>query len=343
MKHKSPKELGRSLLQQLPKLPKTLLPILKEGKNLLAFSGGVDSSALFFTLLQNQIPFEVAHVNYQTRKQSDIETTHINNLCKKHNIPCHIYTCKLSKSNFEHNARKIRYSFFARILRQRELKVLLSAHQLNDRLEWLLMRLLQGAGTMSLAGFSQREIWKDWELIRPFSDVTKKSLKEFLDCNKLPYFIDESNSDFSYLRNQIRHTFSDPLLQLGEKGIRDSLHFLELDAKILQGPKPKKIHNLWLIDRANTPSIVGVIDKILKQEGLLMSQGERKSITCKDGVIRNKFAIGWHKEFVGIAPYTQTAMTKEFKEACRKAKIPPLLRPYMYKKSINPDLLTHML
>jgi len=42
-------------------------------KNLLAFSGGVDSSALFFILLEKKIPFDIAIVNYHKREQSKKE------------------------------------------------------------------------------------------------------------------------------------------------------------------------------------------------------------------------------------------------------------------------------
>jgi len=328
-------------LQQLLPLPESLLPTLQRGKNLLAFSGGIDSSALFFTLIGYKIPFEVAHVNYQTRAQSDIESKHIEALCKTYEIPCHILTCKLDSSNFEYQAREARYDFFAKILTQRNLHVLLSAHQLNDRLEWLLMRLIQGSGTVSLAGFSQRQKWKGWELVRPFSKLIKADLQAFLDANSLPYFLDESNDDLSFLRNKIRHSFSNPLLKMGKKGIKDSLDFLELDAQILKGPNPKKIKNLWRIDRHNTPSPMATIDMILKVEGILLSQGQRQSICHKDGVIANKLAIGWHEDFVGIAPYIRATMPKDFKEACRKAKIPTLLRPYMYTQNITPWQLTH--
>ena len=46
---------------------------LKEKKNLLAFSTGVDSSALFFLLLENNISFDIALVNYATRDNSNEE------------------------------------------------------------------------------------------------------------------------------------------------------------------------------------------------------------------------------------------------------------------------------
>ena len=46
---------------------------IKNSKNLLAFSGGVDSSALFFLLLNHKIDFDIAIVNYNTREQSKDE------------------------------------------------------------------------------------------------------------------------------------------------------------------------------------------------------------------------------------------------------------------------------
>lgn len=331
------------MLQQLPKLDKSTLSKLLLGKNLLAFSGGVDSSALFFTLLAYKIPFEVAHVNYQTRVESDIETAHVKALCEKHSIPCHALVCKIENGNFEHKARNVRYDFFAKILKERELNSLLTAHQLNDRLEWLLMRLIQGAGVSSLAGFSICESWKSWRRIRPFGVISKADLQDFLNINNLPYFYDSSNKESKYLRNYIRHNFSDPLLKMSEKGISKSLDYLKKDADILQGVEPKNIKGLWLIDRHHAPSPMIAIDKIIKSHGVVMSSGERKSIFEKDGVISGKIAVGWHLDFIGVAPYVKTFMPKEFKEACRIAKIPPILRPYMYNKKITPETLIHTL
>ena len=46
---------------------------IKNNKNLLAFSGGVDSSALFFLLQNHKIDFDIAIVNYNTREQSKDE------------------------------------------------------------------------------------------------------------------------------------------------------------------------------------------------------------------------------------------------------------------------------
>ncbi|MEA1879510.1 MAG: ATP-binding protein, partial [Campylobacterota bacterium] len=49
---------------------------LNNKKNLLAFSAGIDSSALFFLLLENNIKFDIAIVDYNIRDQSKKEVTH---------------------------------------------------------------------------------------------------------------------------------------------------------------------------------------------------------------------------------------------------------------------------
>ena len=53
-------------------------------KNLLAFSAGIDSSALFFLLIENNIPFDIAIVNYNMRNQSKDEVIYAKQLATKY-------------------------------------------------------------------------------------------------------------------------------------------------------------------------------------------------------------------------------------------------------------------
>ena len=87
--------------------------VVKNQKNLLAFSAGVDSTALFFLLLEQNIPFNIAIVNYNIRNQSKEEVFYAKELAKKYNKEIFIFDTKIeNNSNFEKQARDIRYSFF---------------------------------------------------------------------------------------------------------------------------------------------------------------------------------------------------------------------------------------
>ncbi|MCQ2984197.1 tRNA(Ile)-lysidine synthetase, partial [Helicobacter pylori] len=48
---------------------KPYLEPLREGKNLLGFSGGLDSTCLFYLLVGENIAFDIALVDYNTQKQ----------------------------------------------------------------------------------------------------------------------------------------------------------------------------------------------------------------------------------------------------------------------------------
>lgn len=59
------------------------LDALCGAKNLLAFSGVVDSSCLFFLLLREKIDFDLAIVNYGVRKSAKYELKYAKKLAKK--------------------------------------------------------------------------------------------------------------------------------------------------------------------------------------------------------------------------------------------------------------------
>jgi tRNA(Ile)-lysidine synthase len=107
---------------------------LNSGKNLLAFSGGVDSSALFFLLLENQIKFDIALVNYGIREQSIKEQTYALTLAKRYKLKAYTIQSPQFDNNFEKNARDFRYKFFNKIIKREKYTNLITAHQLNDQM-----------------------------------------------------------------------------------------------------------------------------------------------------------------------------------------------------------------
>ena len=85
----------------------TLALHLKEiqGKSLLlAHSGGVDSCVLAHVLLQNKMPFSVAHCNFQLRaKASNEDSEFVKKWCAAHKIPFHSHSfdTELYKEKFK--------------------------------------------------------------------------------------------------------------------------------------------------------------------------------------------------------------------------------------------------
>lgn len=317
---------------------------INTNKNLLAFSAGVDSSALFFILLENNIPFDIAIVNYNVREQSELEVTYAEELANKYNKKIFIKNVKLeNQSNFEKNARDIRYDFFKEIIHNFSYQTLITAHQLNDKLEWFLMQLSKGAGIAELISFEEFKEDSSFNIFKPLVNITKKELLKYLDKNKIKYFTDQTNFDEKYKRNYFRKNFSNRFLNEFEVGVKNSFDYLQKDLDSLKinhiaifEEKELIIFSNSLDDNLN----LRIIDKNLKKRGILLSSLQRDEIIKqKEIVISHKICINLTKKLIFIAPYEKQTMTKEFKEKCRLSKLPKNIRPYIYKENLFENIL----
>jgi len=311
-------------------------------KNLLAFSAGVDSSALFFLLLAHQIKFDIAIVDYGKREESKKEVAHAKVLARKHKLFCHSINAPLFDTHFEKQARDFRYEFFESLIVTEGYDNLLTAHQLNDQLEWLLMRLTKGAGVSELLGLEPVSKKNNYVLLRPLLQYSKEELLHYLHSNDHPYFIDESNRSDKYERNRFRKQFSDALIDKYKDGIRHSFDYLRRDKKRLEKDfeviyVQKELHIIKLYVHI---AKVKATDLSLKELGYLLSASQRHQIEKEDSlVIGGKWAVEIQGDILYIAPYLTTDMPKKFKEKCRIKKIPVKIRPYIFKENINLSLL----
>ena len=311
---------------------------LQEKKNLLAFSAGVDSSALFFLLLENNITFDIALVNYGTRDNSDIEESHAKALAKQYNLICHTIKAPLFTTHFEQNARRFRYDFFETLIQEHHYDTLITAHQLNDQLEWLLMRLTKGAGVSELIGLEEVTQRENYTLVRPLLEYSKNELLAYLEQNDYPYFVDESNSDEKYERNLFRKQFSDPLITKYQEGIKRSFEYLKQDKKQLEANFELLYTQKELrVIKLHTSDVKAkAADLALKELGYLLSASQRKEVENEEYlVIGGKWAVSLQDDLLYIAPYLTTDMPKKFKEACRVLKIPSKIRAYCFEEDID--------
>jgi len=315
------------------------IPQINTQKNLLAFSSGVDSTALFFILLEKQIPFDIAIVDYNTREESKEEVNYAKQLAKKFDKEIFIKEVKLeSNSNFEKLARDIRYKFFEELIENYSYETLVTAHQLNDKLEWFLMQLTQGAGLVELIGFEEFTKKENYTLIKPLLNYTKDELQNFLDKKKIKYFIDKSNFDEKYKRNYFRKNFSNKLLDEFSLGIKKSFDYLQkdlgslnIDVKALLKVKELEIFETLDDDNLN----IRIIDLSLKRRGILLSSKQRNEILKqRELVVSHKISINISKNYIFICPFETCTMPKKFKELCRVNKIPKNIRAYIFKNEL---------
>ena len=160
----------------------------------LAFSGGVDSMAIFHFLVKGKHNFTVAFFNHNTTHCNETEKTIID-LCNRHAIDYVIGRLsrdKLKEESIQEYWRAERYKFLNNLN-----GLVITGHQLDDVLETWIHSCMSGNPKIIPAINNN--------VIRPFL-LTKK--QEFIDwCNyhNITWLEDESNKDVKFTRNKIRH------------------------------------------------------------------------------------------------------------------------------------------
>ncbi len=314
--------------------------VIRNQKNLLAFSAGVDSSALFFLLLEQSIPFDIAIVNYNLRVQSKDEVFYAKNLASKYKKNIFLKETKIENiSNFEKNARDIRYKFFDEIILENSYENLITAHQLNDKLEWFMMQLSKGAGLVELIGFNEFEQKENHKIYKPLLNITKEELENYLKINNHKYFVDQSNFDEKYKRNYFRHTFSNKFLENFSSGVKKSFEYLQIDLDSLniQNIPIKKIKELEIFLNQNDDNLnIRTIDLSLKKRGFLLTSAQRNEILKqKEITISHKINISIQQNHIWIAPICSEFIEKKYKELYRINKIPKNIRTYIFREKIE--------
>ena len=319
---------------------------LRTQKLLLAFSGGADSTALFFTLIEHKIPFDIAIVHYGLRQQADEEVAYAQELAQKYSLSCHLFNAPLIEKNFEYEARAVRYDFFEALINKNNYDYLLTAHHLQDRLEWMLMQLCKGAGAAELLGMQESEQRKEYVLLRPLIHTSKDEILNYLRENKIHWFHDESNDDLSYKRNYFRHKIANELLKDNTDGIKQSFKYLEKDvSSLIKDVQVHEAEELSLFcSTGDRRSDIFHIAKILKSKGYILNAQQREDLKAEDELIAGrKFLVVLHEGMYYISPYVKEVMDKEFKEECREIGVPNKLRPYLFSSPLAFILFTRFL
>ena len=184
---------------------------IKENDNIVVgVSGGPDSMALLFTLIQIRenlnININVAHINHMIREESKEEKKYIQEYCKNNDINFYLKeedvstNSKINKQGIEEYSRNIRYEFFKEVLTKTNSNKILTAHNLDDNIETVLLNIIRGTSLKGLCGIED----VSENLIRPLLSFEKTEILEFCKTNNIKYYIDKTNLETIYTRNKVR-------------------------------------------------------------------------------------------------------------------------------------------
>lgn len=207
----------------------------------VAVSGGPDSMALLHLLHRLSLHWEwqlvAGHVNHQFRKQeSEREAEFVSNWAKELGVPCEVGVIDVptyireTGDNAQNAAREKRFGFLSEVAGRYQAGKIALAHHADDQAETVLMRIIRGTGPAGLSGISYNKTWRGLQLIRPLLGVYKDELEAYCREESIPFFVDSSNAERKYFRNQIRLDVL-PSLKSFNPNIAESLNRLSLMAR----------------------------------------------------------------------------------------------------------------
>lgn len=177
----------------------------------VAVSGGPDSLALLLLAAETR-PGEVAAatVDHALRAGSREEAETVADLCEEIGVPHAILAIDWDippDAGIQEKAREVRYGALAAWMEESGLKVVATAHHLDDQVETLMMRLNRGAGVRGLSGMRPLASVPGHPglcLARPLLGWRQAELTAVCNAAGITPFADPSNEDGRHERVRIR-------------------------------------------------------------------------------------------------------------------------------------------
>lgn len=266
---------------------KNLLKIFnidKDNKIIVAVSGGIDSMVLLSFLKNQEYEPIVVHFNHNTRDTNKRDESLIKSYCENHNIKYHIISIKVTKGNFQSEARDLRYQNLKLIADKYNTSYIATAHHLDDLAETVLIKITRGSNLYGYAGIHPIFSENGYTFIRPLLHISKLEIKKYQEFNEIPYFDDESNLEDTYLRNRYRHTVIPILKQENEQFLNKVLtyHHQLGDAYSFI----KKEANKYIVNNNVDLNIYKTLDLVLQNEVIAILLSKYNLDTSYDTVTK---------------------------------------------------------
>ena len=267
----------------------------KTDKIALGLSGGVDSIVLFHLLVtkykESYKELVAFHINHGLREESYEEAEFVENFVKNYNVKFYKKELNMndlvrdSHTSEEMLARKLRYEAFEEMSSLEGGVKLVTAHHKNDQVENILMRLLSGRSMDYNLMIEEQTTIGNLEVYRPLLNILKIDLEQYAAKNNLKYYVDSTNFDTDYTRNNIRHNIVPLLNDVNAASFDNLINFSSYYQNINTELKNK------VLEAKNDYVISLEEDKVeLDKEKLLKNTKEEIYFLLKN-ILANNFGI----------------------------------------------------
>ena len=213
------------MIEKLPsyfKSPQVLAGADATESVLVALSGGADSSALLYLLCELRkerfFPLYAAHVNHNIRTENyggeaERDELFCREICRSMGVELFVHSADVPAKataegkSLESAARDERYAFFADVMKEKNIRILATAHNADDNFETQLFNLCRGCGIEGICGIPEVRPVDGVEggvAVRPILRAAKREILELCAERNIKFVTDSTNFEDDCTRNKLR-------------------------------------------------------------------------------------------------------------------------------------------
>ena len=175
---------------------------------LVAFSGGIDSTALAHALARKRRKLgglRLVHIDHGLQAASGEWSRHCARVARGLGLPFTSFKADIRRKRGESPeaaARHARYALLAQAMKSGE--VLVTAQHQDDQAETLLLQLFRGAGVAGLAAMPAIAKFGPGHIARPLLMESRAAIEHYARQQKLSWVEDPTNMETQFARNYLR-------------------------------------------------------------------------------------------------------------------------------------------
>ncbi len=208
----------------------------REGRVVVALSGGADSVALLAVLCELGYDCAAAHCNFHLRgDESTRDMRPAEAVARELDVALYVKDFDVAArqaatgESVEMACRELRYRWFYELLDREYAQCIAVGHHREDQAETFFLNLMRGSGVTGLAGMRYRNGY----VVRPLLDASRADIEAYLKGRGLGWVDDSTNAECDYARNRVRNRLLPLVEELfpgGTDGVLRSMAILRENA-----------------------------------------------------------------------------------------------------------------